>query len=387
MTTVFKTSFQRIVSTKTTNHSFNLLFLFFLIFLAQNCSSLFKTTTPVEFNYPDKVRIKLTTITSPIHIESEGPIRVTVKNKKQNHEGSFAYFPEEYVSGDKVFLEPKKGIFKINGKEYRGNLEIYRTPKDALAINHILLEDYLLSVVPSEMPASWHIEALKAQAVAARSYAAFHINNSKSSLYDLETDTNSQMYTGIKTENPNSTRAVRETKSMVLVYNDKPINAFFHSHSGGVTESPEKVWGQKLGYLKSVKSEYCNVSKPLEWEIKFDSSTLSSKLNKFGVGEISEIKILDTTPSGRVASLSIQGENGNILVSGQDFRSLIGSTRIKSLLFDIVDNENYFHFKGKGYGHGVGMSQHGSWGMAMNNFKYEDILKYYYKDVNLVKAR
>ncbi len=365
--------------------------LFFFLLLVglnfSNCSSLFKTSTPIDFKYPDKVRIKLATINAPVHIESEGQIRVTVKNKKQNHEGSFAYFPEEYVSGDKVLLEPRKGSFKLNGKEYRGILEIYRTPKDAMAINHLPLEDYLLSVVPSEMPPSWHIEALKAQAVAARTYATYHINQSKSSLYDLETDTNSQMYTGIKSENPNSSRAVKETKNMVLVYKDKPINAFFHSHSGGTTEAPEKVWGQKLGYLKSIKSEYCNVSKPLEWEIKFDSSTLSSKLNKFGVGEISEIKILDTTPSGRVASLSIQGENGNVLVSGQDFRSLIGSTRIKSLLFDIVENENYFHFKGKGYGHGVGMSQYGSWGMAMNNFKYEDILKYYYNDTNLVKAR
>jgi stage II sporulation protein D len=387
MTFLYKYSRSNVVPFQKRIQSIPLCFFLLLGLSLSNCSSLFKTSNPIDFKYPDKVRIKLATINAPIHIESDGQIRVTVKNKKQNHEASFAYFPEEYVSGDKVLLEPRKGIFKLNGKEYRGVLEIYRTPKDALAINHLPLEDYLLSVVPSEMPPSWHIEALKAQAVAARTYATYHINQSKSSLYDLETDTNSQMYTGIKSENPNSSRAVKETKNMVLVYKDKPINAFFHSHSGGTTEAPEKVWGQKLGYLKSIKSEYCNVSKPLEWEIKFDSITLSSKLNKFGVGEISEIKILDTTPSGRVASLSIQGENGNVLVSGQDFRSLIGSTRIKSLLFDIVENENYFHFKGKGYGHGVGMSQYGSWGMAMNNFKFEDILKYYYNETSIIKVR
>jgi stage II sporulation protein D len=237
------------------------------------------------------------------------------------------------------------------------------------------------------MPPSWHIEALKAQAVAARSYAAFHINNSKSGIYDLENDTNSQMYNGIKSENPNSSKAVRDTKNIVMVYNNQPIKAFFHSHSGGITESPEKVWGQKVGYLKSVKSEYCNISKPLEWELKFDSNTLSGKLNKLGVGEINDIKILDTTPSGRVASLSIQGENGNVMVSGQDFRNLIGNTRIKSLLFDIVENENYFHIKGKGFGHGVGMSQYGSYGMAISKYNFEDILKYYYKDIDLVRIK
>ena len=352
-----------------------------------NCSSLFKSQKVAEFTVPDKVRVRIATVKDAIQIESSSEIQTIFKNKREMHEGIYSYHPEDYNSGDKVVVEPKKGIFKFNGKEYRGTLELYRTPKDVLVINHLPLEEYLLSVVPSEMPPSWHIEALKAQAVAARTYAAFHISNSKSGLYDLETDTNSQMYNGIKSENPNSSKAVRETRDMVLVYNNQPIKAFFHSHSGGITESPEKVWGQKVGYLKSVKSEYCNMSKPLEWEIKLDSGILSSKLNKFSVGDIQNIKVLDTTPSGRVASLTIQGENGNAIVTGQEFRTLIGGTRIKSLLFEIIENENFFHFKGRGFGHGVGMSQYGSWGMAMNNYSYEDILKYYYRDVDLVKLK
>ena len=367
--------------------SFNVILLILWIFTFQNCSSLVKSSKSVDFKYPEKVRVRLATVKEPVQIESDGDIKVTYKSNKEVHEAIYAYHPEDYSAGDRIFLEPKKGSFKFNGKDYRGNLELYRTPKETLVINHLALEEYLLSVVPSEMPPSWHIEALKAQAVAARSYAAFHINNSKSGIYDLENDTNSQMYNGIKSENPNSSKAVRDTKNIVMVYNNQPIKAFFHSHSGGITESPEKVWGQKVGYLKSVKSEYCNISKPLDWELKFDSNTLSGKLNKLGVGEISDIKILDTTPSGRVASLSIQGENGNVMVSGQDFRNLIGNTRIKSLLFDIVENENYFHIKGKGFGHGVGMSQYGSYGMAISNYNFEDILKYYYKDIDLVRIK
>lgn len=142
-----------------------------------------------------------------------------------------------------------------------------------------------------------------------------------------------------------------------------------------------------MDYLKSVKSEFCNLSKPLEWELKLDLATLSGKLGKFSVGDIVDIKVLETTPSGRVASLAIQGENGNAIVSGQEFRSLIGSMRIKSLLFDVIENDNIYHFKGKGFGHGVGLSQHGSKGMAMQNYNYEDILKYYYKDIEIVKLR
>lgn len=353
----------------------------------QNCSSFLQSNKTADFRVPETVRVRIAVSKEPLQVDVDGSMRITRGTGKEIVESVFNYYPEEYNSGDRVFIEPKKGKFKYRSKEYRGNLEIYRTPKEIFLINHLPLEDYLLSVVPSEMPPSWHMEALKAQAVAARTYAAYHITNSKTGLYDLETDTNSQVYSGVRSENPNSSKAVRDTRSMVMVYNNLPIKAFFHSHSGGVTESPEKVWGQRVDYLKSVKSEFCNMSKPLEWELKLDLTALSGKLNKYSVGDIVDIKILETTPSGRVASLAIQGENGNAVVSGQEFRNLIGNTRIKSLLFDIIETDSIYHFKGKGFGHGVGMSQYGSYGMALQNYSYEDILKYYYKNIELVKLR
>lgn len=221
------------------------LFISIYILGFQNCSSLFKTQKVAEIKVPEIVRVRIGTMKEPFQIEADGAIRITNASKKEVIDSAYAYYPEEFNSGDRLFLEPKKGKFKFSGKEYRGTLEIFRTPKDVLVINHLSLEDYLLSVVPSEMPPTWQLEALKAQAVAARTYATYHITNSKAGLYDLETDTNSQVYSGIKAENPNSTKAVRETMNQIMVYNNRPIKAFFHSHSGGVTESPEKYGAKK----------------------------------------------------------------------------------------------------------------------------------------------
>lgn len=307
------------------------------------------------------------------------------------------------ISASKVMVhvnsKSKKGILKLDGTPYRGNLCIdHRKGKTKLTtVNEVMLEDYLYGVVPNEVSHSWPMEALKAQAVAARTFVLHDLKKHASEGYDVCATTHCQVYRGKQKENVRTNQAVDATKGEYLAYKGKAILSLFHASGGGYTENSENVWGKREPYLRGVP-DY-NES---PWEVNVTLDKLSSVLKSCGkaVGEIREIKLskLEKQPvkvgdrgiSGRVRTMTIEGERGSVQVSGNDMRSMLG---LKSTLFDI-DKRTFkgkesesFTIKGYGFGHGLGMSQWGAKAMAEKKKDYEEILKHYYSQVDIKKIK
>lgn len=280
-------------------------------------------------------------------------------------------------------------LIEFNNKKYRGRIYVLLNDNELLIINKVKLDDYLYGVLPSEVIPNWHKECLKAQAVAARTFAIFNKLNSKSTYYDLDSDILSQVYKGANVETKKTNEAIDETKDEIIIYNGEAIQAFFHSNSGGKTASSEEVWGGKIDYLKSKEDEFCKMEKNYKWSIALTSEKISQKLekNKIHTGEIYDIKIMERSESNRIKSLKIYGSSGSITIKGKDFRVLLGENCIKSTNFFISRQNNNFIFTGYGWGHGVGLSQEGAKGMAENGWDYKKILKYFYSGVEIAKAR
>ncbi len=289
----------------------------------------------------------------------------------------------------------KRGIW-LGGKRYSGIINITFTNNEIFAVNILGIEKYLTSVVGSEMPHKWHLEALKAQAIASRTYA---LKKKGNLIYDIDSTQNDQVYNGLESSTYKTKRAVRSTRSLVLVYKKKLINALFHSSSGGITENSQDVWSNKYPYLSSVKDFDQNNPK-LQWNKSFSRNQLQKKFPDIGL--IENIKILDITDTGRIRNLKISGLYGSKDFSGNDFRKIM---KLQSTLFRLKINtvpiqiDNYpnkdtddlsppfLEILGIGSGHGVGMSQWGAKYLAQKGIKSEGILKHYYKGVNIVPFR
>ena len=252
------------------------------------------------------------------------------------------------------------------------------------SVTKMELEEYLVGVVGAEMPALFNSEALKAQAIIARTYA-LKANGKGKTLKANESNqsykTNSELkamwgdnyggyYTKIK-------KAVDETAGMVLTYNGNYIEAVYHSTSNGITESSVNVWGNYYPYLVSVDSKYDNLNVSFVKNMEISYQEISNKLG-FVVDKDTNIELVGKTSGNRIESVKI----GEHVYKGIDFRNILG---LRSADFDIEYTDNGIVFTTRGYGHGVGLSQYGANGMAKNGSSYEAILKHYYPGVNLKK--
>lgn len=316
------------------------------------------------------------------------------KTKSVPEKATSPFIPVSYVSpgtaiqqftsnqGYLIYGSDPNSIVSINNKPYRGALWI-RPLSDGnqktYVVNVVELEDYLLSVVPSEMPSSWPIEALKAQAIAARTYAIANLGKCEKSGFDLYATVADQVYEGVKTENEATNRAVLDTNGIIITHNDKPISAFFHSGAGGYTELAEDVWGQSRPYLQSVP-DYDDASPKFTWSKEVSSNELLNTLQSksINIGDILYVLPIERSSTNRVKMLLLCGSNGSTLISGTDFRSIL---KLSSNNFNIIQNPSGFSIYGRGYGHGVGMSQWGAKALAENGYNAQQIIAYYYKNV------
>ncbi|GAB4293001.1 MAG: SpoIID/LytB domain-containing protein [Myxococcota bacterium] len=291
---------------------------------------------------------------------------------------------------DAVTVACPSGWLNIDNTRYHAPIEIVADTdaKLIVAVNEINIEDYLLGVLSSEAPSSWHIEALKAQAVAARTFALFQILNSQSKFYHLEASVSDQVYGGIKNFPESIIRAIEETRGIALAYNNQPIQAYFHSCCGGIgTESAKLVWGNDLPYLPGVKCDYCKRCPRRSWSVKLGAAELEKSLSSAGFikGALKGIEVSTKTPSGRARKLNIKDAQGERAVDVNQFRGAIGYDRIYSSAFSISKEGDAYIFKGNGFGHGVGMCQWGAYGMAAKGKDYKQILKHYYPSAELIK--
>ena len=279
-----------------------------------------------------------------------------------------------------------KPILKINNKLYADNIELLGSyqlmakSNDTIAltvINILPLEDYIKSVVPSEMPSSWPIEALKAQAILARSYALANLGKYQKLGFDLKDNIDDQVFSGYIKSSPNVAQACDLTRGMVLTYNGKIISGFYHSSAGGSTDLASNVWHKDIPYLRAVK-DFDDSSPYLSWNRKFSVNDLENIL--FGKkSNIINIKLLTLTKTQRVHTLMINTDNNSLLLGGDQLRNML---HLPSTVFDICyDKDNNLIFTGSGYGHGLGLSQWGAKALAAKGFTSYDILKYYFSSV------
>ncbi|PIQ24710.1 hypothetical protein COW36_23325 [bacterium (Candidatus Blackallbacteria) CG17_big_fil_post_rev_8_21_14_2_50_48_46] len=284
-------------------------------------------------------------------------------------------------------FENESDRVSINGSRYRGSLEIRPHPENPASfnlINTVMLEDYLLSVVPSESPASWPLESLKAQAMAARTYAVSNWRKREALGFDMNADTSDQMYTGIQGEQPSSSQAVKATQNQIITYQGKPITALFFSCSGGMTDSAQEVWGTDLPYIQPVK-DFDQEAPRYRWSKTMNQAQLQGALKKLGlnVGRLREIEILEKTPQGRAKRILFKGSQGQAEADANKFRFAAG---LSSTLWTPQSNgtpPQEFVFSGGGWGHGLGMSQWGARQMAADGKSATEIIQHYYQNIEV----
>lgn len=274
---------------------------------------------------------------------------------------------------------------RVDGRGFRGNMTLSAETKGLRVINHLPIEQYLYGVVPREMPATWPREALMAQAVAARTYALYIRSKSRDKDYHVVATTASQVYGGYDSEIAATNGAVDVTRGQVITHDGKLIVAYFHSNSGGHTEDAENVWSADLPYLKGIPDRYSQNTPGGSWDCLLTPGDLKDRLNRYGlnVGRVRKLEMLGRSPAGRALKIRVITDSGDYVLKSNAFRIKVGATRLKSLLLDIEIQEDGVLLKGKGYGHGVGMSQWGARVMAQEGFDYREILKHYYKNVDI----
>lgn len=226
------------------------------------------------------------------------------------------------------------GSVKItDGYAYRGAIRVMKSPQrwGLTVVNVVPVEEYLYGVVGKEMSPSWHREALKAQAVAARTYAISHKNYFASRGFDMTDDTSSQIYAGINGESPSVIAAVDATRGEILTYGGKPIDAFFCSTAGGWTENSENVWGSRIPYLRGVSDDSSRMPS-YRWSVTTTPEKLAANLTAAGkgVGKVRSITlsplgkrpmaVSDRGVSGRVLSMTVNGSAGSVRVTGNAFQ-------------------------------------------------------------------
>lgn len=402
-------------------------------------------------------------------LDGYGDIRLTLKNGKITVSDQRGNRITE-LKGDGTECIISAGFYDSNdyisydGSAYRGGIIPYINSSGQLnIINYVRMDDYIKGVLHKEMSQSSNLEALKAQAVTARSYAEFNRNKHKKQGFDLCASSHCQNYIGVKGEYPSTNEAVESTAGQMLYYDGEVVAGYYFANSGGHTENSEDVWGGRLGYLRGVPDAY---SPEYTWKETFSRSQLNNMFASEDLGTISSISIDSVNSSGYVSSLTVNGTNKSVVYKKDKIRSAFHGNRLRSRMFSfdaegaslssgtsggsqggnsifysissagkrllsnaftvltsngtvdinlnglkILDgsgnittaavpaeeqepvsqagtvtfksNSDKLIINGRGWGHGVGMSQQGAIEMGRQGYGYQDILKYYYTDIEV----
>lgn len=275
---------------------------------------------------------------------------------------------------------------KFDERFYRGALKVSPDEKGFTVTNVLPLDEYLAGTLAAEMNGDWEVEALKAQAVASRTYVLYMMNHPKNPLFDLDRSTQDQVYGGTGWESKKVSKVISDTAGLYLSYQNEPVKAYFHSRCGGTTETASNVWKFKNHPFKThVPCPYCR-QQPYKWLASITAKELFETL-KLPLSSPKEITNLtaEKTNSGRVSSLKFNLSGKERVVTSDELRGLLGYTRIKSANFDWKVDKERIVFEGKGNGHGVGMCQWGARHMAKQGKTFKEILAHYYPGVKIAK--
>ncbi len=288
------------------------------------------------------------------------------------------------IRGENTLL--KDLIVTIDGKKYFGGVRIDKKNNSLTVINIAPVEEYLRGVVPEEMSPSFHLEALKAQAVAARSFTLKNRQRHQAEGFDLCTTTHCQYFGGVDSAHKITDEVIKSTRGEILLMGGQIVDTNFHTDSGGMTESVAEVWGGYSPHLQAVEELEKNTQ---HWTKEFSTADFSRIIGDLGKLEkinLSPLEIGKSAPdrstSGRVKVAQFVGSKKTLQLTGNELRSKFS---LPSTLFDIKISHDKIIFEGYGRGHGVGMSQNGANAYANHGWNYEKILLHYYRGTNLKK--
>jgi stage II sporulation protein D len=269
---------------------------------------------------------------------------------------------------------------------YRGSLRIFLLKGKLRAVNEVDIEPYLYGVVPVEVPASWPFEALKSQAIAARTYALYQSEHRRHWGHDLVDKAGDQVYKGMRCEQARSTQAVDATRGMLLVHRRQPILAMFTSNTGWHSDSVGHIFGTSLPYLVGVPDPYSPTQPMGKWRRTYSADEVRRKLAGIGLsfGVITDIRPQQVTPSGRVTQVQLVHPQGSHTLRART--TLRRALDLPDVLLQISRREQTFVFEGGGFGHGVGLSQWGAKRMAEAGKTAPEILHFYYDHIDLHKV-
>lgn len=286
-------------------------------------------------------------------------------------------------------------LLRMDALPQKGDLRVYRTSKDTLdVVSEMPIETYLEGVLPAEMPSSWPLEAMKAQAVASRSYMLSLMKQRENQHYDLDASVVDQAFQAFGEDDAHMKRIkkiVKETKDLILVDSkDKVLRSFYHADCGGQTEEARYVWGDSP-IRGTVKDKSCPLSPWSSWQVTLARPVLKEKLATFlkvpDSQKLKTVLIASRTPSGRVKNVDVVFSGGTHRISAQNLREVVGLSVVRSTQFESVWYGDEWRVKGRGYGHGVGLCQWGTRQMALDGQTFQKILQHYYPDASLKVSR
>lgn len=354
---------------------------------------------------PEWIRVAVVREDAQVHLQIHG--RFTILTRETNHpiqQGrslrlAVRAVPEGIALGEEILpvhgvrIEPERqAAISLNGKRLRGALEIVRQQNlTLLVINHVALEDYLRGVLSKEAPDYWPVEALKAIAIAARTYALYQRFTKAQGAYDVTGDVLSQDYGGKSEEKAATTRAVTASEGVIVLYRGKLFPTFYHSTCGGVTEHARVMGDYDLPPLHGgVVCVFCSASPFFRWQRRLTKADVAWALrnSRYGsIGPVSDFRITARTASGRAQEIAIVGATRTLRLTGYDLRALLGFDRIRSPLFSVTPLADSFLLDGHGWGHGVGLCQWGAAELARRGFSAGEILAFYYPGIDVVSLR
>jgi len=358
------------------------------------------------------IRLGLTDSASILSIHSSSPFFLELPSGKRfrvaegvtiTQQGETLLLNNRAVSDSTVFVQGGDGNYQvkviaqaatapaIQKKDewtVRGPLEVQRGSSGLAVINRIDLETYVAGVVSGEVSHKWPLEALKAQAVAARTYVLYKKVTSQRQPFDVFASVQDQVYHGHAVRSESVLQAIAATQGQVVTYERRPIYAAYSSTAAGPTEDALYVWALDLPYLKGVDCPFDNQAPRYEWRTSFTFEYLEQQLRKEGypVGTVATLTPYTFTPSGRVDRVRLLHSQGEIILRGQDLRRIVGYSKVFSTNFSIESLGAEVVVVGNGAGHAVGMCQWGMREMAELGYDYQSILRHYYPGTTLLTA-
>ena len=273
-------------------------------------------------------------------------------------------------------------LIRLNEREYEGRLDVMRNGDGTFTVvNEAPFEGYVVGVLRAESSDRWPQEALRAQAIVSRTYAAYHRMINAAKPYHIAASTAHQQFAGRVTASSPAWAAVQETTGLILRWEGELFPAFYHTNSGGYTEDPRTVFeARRMPALRAVVCHFAAGSPHFQWSLDLRLADLGDMLRRgnVGVGTVRSIEVTERTASLRATVVTVAGTAGTQRLRGNDFRRIVGYDTLKSTLFAVAVDREVARFAGRGYGHGVGMCQWGAKGMAEQGATARQILEFYY---------